>query len=127
MLRFLFVNTGEEMLRTGKAKEGLELLRQNAGASTKAMLRVADGYLAVGSRAEAVRVCREVIAKEPKDGRMKFEVESLQGRHIRSDLARAVVNAGWNLNELSSVGLSLEEIFLQLTASEQNKSEGAHK
>jgi ABC-2 type transport system ATP-binding protein len=59
-----------------------------------------------------------VVSKDPKDGRMSFEVESLQGRQIRSDLARSVVNAGWNLSELRPVGLSLEEIFLQLTAAE---------
>jgi hypothetical protein len=48
-------------------------------------------------------------------------VESLPGRHIRADLARAVVGAGWNLTELRAVGLSLEDIFLQLTASEQKE------
>jgi len=57
--------------------------------------------------------------KGSRDGRLHFEIESLQGRQIRSDLARSVVNAGWNLNELRAVGLSLEDIFLQLTASEQ--------
>lgn len=67
VLRILFVNTGEEMLANGKAKEGLELLKQNAGTSTNATLRVADGYVAAGERAEAVKVCREVIAKEPKN------------------------------------------------------------
>ena len=50
----------------------------------------------------------------------RFEVESLQGRHIRADLARAVVQAGWNLNELRAVGLSLEDIFLQLTGARQD-------
>jgi ABC-2 type transport system ATP-binding protein len=60
-----------------------------------------------------------VILKDSKDGRLRFEVESLQGRHIRAELARAVVNAGWGLNELHAVGLSLEDIFLQLTAAEQ--------
>jgi hypothetical protein len=30
-----------------------------------------------------------------------------------------VVNAGWNLNELRTVGLSLEDIFLQLTGAEK--------
>jgi hypothetical protein len=30
-----------------------------------------------------------------------------------------VVKAGWGLNELHAVGLSLEDIFLQLTAAEQ--------
>jgi hypothetical protein len=33
------------------------------------------------------------------------------------------VNAGWNLSELRSVGYSLEDIFLQLTASEQRDKE----
>ena len=44
---------------------------------------------------------------------------SLQGRSIRAELARAVVNAGWDLNELRPVNLSLEDIFLQLTTAEQ--------
>ena len=30
-----------------------------------------------------------------------------------------MVTAGWDLNELRPVGLSLEDIFLQLTASEK--------
>jgi hypothetical protein len=47
-------------------------------------------------------------------------VESLQGRHIRADLARAVVSAGWDLNEMRAVGLSLEDIFLQLTGTTQH-------
>jgi ABC-2 type transport system ATP-binding protein len=70
-------------------------------------------------RLEQVQGVSRVVAKEPQDGRLRFEIESLQGRQIRADLARTVVNAGWNLSELSSVGLSLEEVFLQLTASEQ--------
>ncbi len=70
-------------------------------------------------RLEQVQGVSRVVAREPRDGRMRFEIESLQGRHIRSELARSVVNAGWNLSELSAVGLSLEEVFLQLTASEQ--------
>ena len=60
-----------------------------------------------------------VILKDSKDARLRFEVESLQGRHIRAELARAVVGAGWGLNELHAVGLSLEDIFLQLTTAEQ--------
>jgi ABC-2 type transport system ATP-binding protein len=68
--------------------------------------------------------------KDAKDGRITFEIESLQGRHIRAELARSVVNSGWNLSELRSVGLSLEDIFLQLTTSEKTsdkKEEGEQK
>src|SRR6185436_1703442 len=77
------------------------------------------------ARLEQVPGVSRVVAKESKDGRQTFEVESLQGRSIRGDLARAVVGAGWNLNELRPVGLSLETIFLQLTASEAKKAGGS--
>src|SRR5713226_4935267 len=77
-----------------------------------------DGHvdpLQVQQRLEKVAGVSRVLHKETRDGRLRFTVESLQGRHIRPDLARAVVEAGWSLNELHAVGLSLEEIFLQLT------------
>ena len=64
--------------------------------------------------ASVVGVAR-VTHKATKDNRARFEVEAGDGRHIRGDLARAVVEAGWNLNELHSAALSLEEIFLQVT------------
>ena len=70
-------------------------------------------------RLEQVAGVRSVVMKDSKDGRLTFEVESLQGRQIRADLARSVVNAGWNLSELRPVGLSLEDVFLQLTAAEK--------
>jgi ABC-2 type transport system ATP-binding protein len=70
------------------------------------------------ARLEQVPGVSRVMLKETRDGRHIFEVESLQGRSVRADLARAVVGAGWNLNEMRVAGLSLETIFLQLTASE---------
>jgi ABC-2 type transport system ATP-binding protein len=77
----------------------------------------------VQQRLEQVPGVSRVVMKEPKDGRLQFEIESLQGRQIRADVARTVVNAGWNLNELRAVGLSLEDIFLQLTAAEKRDLE----
>ena len=47
-----------------------------------------------------------------------FEVESGKGQLVRGDLARAIVEAGWELNELRPSAMSLEEIFLQLTGSD---------
>jgi hypothetical protein len=38
---------------------------------------------------------------------------------IRGDLARAIVESGWNLNELKGAAMSLEEVFLQLTGGEK--------
>jgi len=48
-----------------------------------------------------------------------FSVESELNVDIRKDLSAAIVNHGWGLLELRPVGMSLEEIFLQLTTSEE--------
>lgn len=73
----------------------------------------------IQQRLESVSGVSRVVAKDVHDGRMHFEVESLSGQHIRADLARTVVNSGWALTEMRAVGLSLEDIFLQLTAAEK--------
>src|SRR5215475_11833951 len=86
----------------------------------------------VQQRLEQVPGVSRVVMKDPRDSRLLFEIESLQGRQIRADLARTVVNSGWALTEMRAVGLSLEDIFLQLTAAEQKslieeKEEGVAK
>jgi ABC-2 type transport system ATP-binding protein len=66
-------------------------------------------------RLEQVAGAGHVVAKETRDDRAIFEVENRMERSIRGDLARAVVQAGWDLNELRSAAMSLEEVFLELT------------
>jgi ABC-2 type transport system ATP-binding protein len=73
----------------------------------------------VQQQMEQVPGVSRVVYKESRDSRHLFEVESLQGRSIRPELARTVVENGWNLNELRSVSLSLEEVFLSLTSSDE--------
>jgi len=81
----------------------------------------------VQRRLEQVSGVSRVVVKEPRGGRLNFEVESLQGRTIRADVARSVVNAGWDLSELRSVGMSLEDIFLELTSSEKSTKKDEEK
>ena len=69
----------------------------------------------VQSRLEKVSGVSRVIFKERRQNRSVFEVENRKGSFVRGDLARAVVEAGWDLNELRPAAVSLEEIFLQLT------------
>ncbi|MBI2688880.1 MAG: ABC transporter ATP-binding protein [Acidobacteria bacterium] len=81
-----------------------------------------DGALdakAVHQRLEQVSGVSKVILREEKNNRALFEVESLQGHHIRADLARTVVEGGFSLTELKAVGMSLEDVFLQLTGADQ--------
>jgi ABC-2 type transport system ATP-binding protein len=76
------------------------------------------GHETVLQRLEQVTGVSRVVFRETRGDRHRFDVESLQGRHIRADLARAVVESNWNLTELRSVAVSLEEIFLELTSSD---------
>jgi len=80
----------------------------------------------VQERLERVSGVARVVARESREGRILFTVESQQGQHIRPELARAVVEAGWNLNDLHAVGLSLEEIFLELTGAPKEDIAAAH-
>jgi ABC-2 type transport system ATP-binding protein len=72
----------------------------------------------VQHKLEQVAGVSRVLSKGKDDGRVVFEVESQKGRFVRGDLARAVVECGWDLNELRPAAMSLEEIFLQLTGNE---------
>jgi ABC-2 type transport system ATP-binding protein len=47
-----------------------------------------------------------------------FEFEMAPGRDVRPAVARAIVDAHYDLMEIRPVGMSLEEIFLQLTRDE---------
>jgi len=82
----------------------------------------------VQHKLEQVSGVSRVLCKQQIDSRALFEVESQQGRLARGDLARAVVESGWDLNELRPAAMSLEEIFLQLTGNESGEMEkGAEK
>jgi len=96
--------------------------RLRGSESVAVQIQAANGNLNHGEvrqRLEQVAGVSRVVLKDTKDNHCAFEVESMQGRSIRAELARAVVGAGWDLNELRPVGFSLEDIFLQLTAAEK--------
>jgi gliding motility-associated transport system ATP-binding protein len=69
----------------------------------------------VQRRFEQISGVSRVLFKDKRQNRATFEVESKKNSFVRGDLARAVVEAGWDLNELRPTAVSLEEIFLQLT------------
>ena len=119
--------TCEQVLIINKGKlvatDSVHNLQNRARGAESVMLEVEgrDGALdpkAIQQRLERISGVSRVIFKETRNNRSSFEVESLKDRLIRGDLARAVVEAGWNLNELRSAAMSLEEIFLQLTGTE---------
>jgi ABC-2 type transport system ATP-binding protein len=59
---------------------------------------------------------REVMRLDGRPGSVpRYRVQSEQGVEIRASLAKSVINAGWELQRLDGVVMSLEEIFLRLT------------
>ena len=65
-------------------------------------------------------------AKAQPDGALEFQF--LPGQDARPAVARAVIESGYDLLEMRPVGLSLEEIFLELTKEEQpDKKKKAHR
>jgi ABC-2 type transport system ATP-binding protein len=69
----------------------------------------------VQRRLEQISGVTRVTFKETQQKWSSFEIESHTDGFVRGDLARAIVESGWDLNELRPTAVSLEEIFLQLT------------
>ncbi|MGA7525112.1 MAG: ATP-binding cassette domain-containing protein [Acidobacteriaceae bacterium] len=119
--------TCEQVLIINKGKlvatDSVHNLQARARGAESMLLEVAarSGELPVSrvqERLAAIAGVSKVICKGQDDEGAIFEVESHKGQLVRGDLARAVVDAGWDLNEFRPAAMSLEEIFLQLTGAE---------
>jgi ABC-2 type transport system ATP-binding protein len=55
------------------------------------------------------------------DGAVTLTVESEHGRDVRPELARTVVGKNWDLLELRSIDVSLEDVFIDLVTEETNE------
>lgn len=97
------------------------LTKRLHGSESVAVEVIAPDGAAVRERLERVAGVARVLARESRDSVLRFTVESQEGKHIRPELARAVVESGWQLNELHAAGMSLEAIFLELTGGKDQK------
>ena len=66
----------------------------------------------------AVNGVTQVIPAGHEDGAAIFEVQSERGTDLRRELAKTVILNQWDLLEMQSIRMSLEDIFLQLTTKE---------
>jgi ABC-2 type transport system ATP-binding protein len=128
--------TCEQVIIINKGKlvatDSVRNLQARARGAESVLLEVAgrNGNLEaakVQQRLEKIAGVGRVHCKQQLDSRAIFEVESEKGRLVRGDLARAVVESGWDLNELRPAAMSLEEVFLQLTGSEPAADQAAAK
>lgn len=110
--RVLIINKG--MIAAEDTPENLQARLVGA---ERVILRVrgdANGLSTVVGRVKGV----ENVENKP-DGSVEFEFAS--GKDVRPEVARAIVHEGYELLEMRPVGLSLEEIFLELTADAKHK------
>jgi ABC-2 type transport system ATP-binding protein len=127
--------TCEQVLIINKGKlvatDSVQNLQNRARGAESVMVEISGrngglDFAAVQQRLEQIAGVSRVTAKQCQENRNSFEIESQKG-FVRGDLARAVVESGWDLNELRPAAMSLEEIFLQLTGSQETPQEGSRQ
>ena len=104
--RVLIINKGRIV-----AEDTPENLQSRLVGAESVILKVkgeADDLLPILSKIDGVK-----NAKLQTDGAIEFQFAP--GKDIRPAVARATIKAGYDMLEFHPVGLSLEEIFLQLT------------
>jgi ABC-2 type transport system ATP-binding protein len=107
--RVLIINKGQIVAEDSPAR-----LQARLAGADRVRVKVAGDGADLGAALGTVSGVTRVSAIA--DG--EFEVESTPGQDVRPELARTVVNGGWGLLEMRFVGMSLEDIFLQLTREE---------
>jgi ABC-2 type transport system ATP-binding protein len=112
--RVLIINKGRIVAEDTPANLQASLIGSERG-----MLRVrgeADDLI------EAIRKIKGITSVQPKeDGVLEFQFAP--GQDVRANVARTTIEEGYDLLEMRPIGMSLEDIFLQLTREENVEME----
>ena len=113
--RVLIINKGSIV-----AEDTPENLQSRLVGSQRVVLRVRGDSDGLETTVKKVKGTRGIEVKDADT--VEFEFSS--GQDVRPQVAKAVIQAGYELIEMRPVGMSLEEIFLELTQenSSGNKS-----
>lgn len=112
--KVIIINKGQLV-----ATDSVEHLKHRGGTGNTVQIQVettgVEDAVVVQQRLEQIPGVSKVLETSRSNDRLVFEVDSLSGHNVRPDVARAIVQSGWNLLEMKSTTFSLEEVFLQLT------------
>ncbi len=111
--RVLIINKGKIV-----AEDTTENLQARLLGAERVIVRVrgeADDELT--KTIKLIKGVRDVEIKS--DGAVEFEFAS--GKDLRPEVAKQIIKSGYDLLELRPLGMSLEEIFLELTGNESKK------
>jgi ABC-2 type transport system ATP-binding protein len=121
--KVIIINRGKVV-----ATDSVDRLRHRSGGGlveVQIEAGVEANPVAVRQRLEQVPGVSKVLDREAVGSVLTFEVESLAGQNARPDIARSIVQAGWDLLELKSATQSLESVFLELTGSTSREEAAA--
>ena len=104
--RVLIINKGSIV-----AEDTPENLQSRLVGSQRVVLRVRGDSDGLSARIAKIKGVRDVEGKS--DGSIEFEFAA--GQDVRPQVAKSVVQGGYELLEMRPIGMSLEEIFLELT------------
>jgi len=104
--RVLIINKGSIV-----AEDTPENLQSRLVGSQRVVLRVRGDSDGLTARIAKIKGVRDVEGKP--DGSIEFEFAA--GQDIRPQVAKSLIQGGYDLLEMRPIGMSLEEIFLELT------------
>jgi ABC-2 type transport system ATP-binding protein len=110
--RVLIINKGKIV-----TEDTTENLQARLIGAERVILRVRGESDELAKTIKQVKGVQGVVTKE--DGSVEFEFSA--GKDVRPDVAKHVIKSGYDLLELRPLGMSLEEIFLELTGSDSKK------
>lgn len=114
--RVLIINKGKIV-----AEDTPENLQSRLVGTQRVVLRVRGEADELPAKVSKVKGVRDVEAKP--DGSVEFEFSA--GQDVRPQVAKAVIQAGFDLLEMRPIGLSLEDIFLELTRDNATGKKGS--
>src|ERR671925_29928 len=104
--RVLIINKGKIV-----TEDTPENLQSRLVGSQRVVLRVRGEADELAAKVSKIKGVRDVESKS--DGSIEFEFAA--GQDVRPQVAKAAVQGGYELLEMRAIGMSLEEIFLELT------------
>ena len=110
--RVLIINKGQIV-----AEDTPQNLQANLVGAERVFLRVRGDGDGLSEKVKTVKGVQN--AKAQPDGALEFQF--LPGQDVRPQVAKAIIESGYDLLEMRPIGLSLEEIFLELTKEDDQK------
>ncbi len=113
--RVLIINEGKIA-----AEDSIENLTKRIRGSEIILVEIEGPKNEIGEKLKRIDGVSEVKFQCTKDNSLQvFHIETKPNFNVRKELVKIVVSSEWGLNEMRTVSVSLEDVFLKLTTKEE--------